>query len=97
MAVVWPVNPQAINDQSRGTRVTCAPFCQARGYGLPGRIQANDYARRSELKEISRAAVDVSDQNAPREAASQAENERRILELEQARLRGQPEAPATAR
>jgi len=57
----------------------------------------NDYARRSVLKEISRAAVDVSDLNAHPEAASQAENERRILALEQARLRGQPQAPATAR
>ena len=45
------------------------------------------YARRSELKDISPDAVDVSDLKATREASSQAEAERRILEMERKRLR----------
>ena len=50
-------------------------------------ILFDEYARRSELKEISPDAVDVSDLKATREASTQAEAERRILEMERKRLR----------
>ncbi|HUZ52130.1 MAG TPA: helicase-related protein, partial [Streptosporangiaceae bacterium] len=47
----------------------------------------DEYARRSELKDVSPDAVDVSDMKATREASTQAEAERRILEMERKRLR----------
>lgn len=47
----------------------------------------NEYARRSDLKDITPDAVDVSDLTAAREAATQAEKERRIVEMERKRLR----------
>jgi SNF2 family DNA or RNA helicase len=46
----------------------------------------DEYVRRSELKDISPDAVDVSDLESTKEVASQAEDERRIIELEQRRL-----------
>ena len=45
------------------------------------------YVRRSELKDQSPDAVDISDLNAVKEAGSRAEAERRIIELERKRLR----------
>jgi hypothetical protein len=45
------------------------------------------YVRRSELKDQSPDAVDISDLNAVKEVGSQAEAERRIIELERKRLR----------
>lgn len=47
----------------------------------------NEYARRSDLKDVTPDAVDISDLTAAREAATQAENERRIVEMERKRLR----------
>jgi SNF2 family DNA or RNA helicase len=47
----------------------------------------DEYVRRSELKDQSPDAVDVSDLNAAREVSSQAEAERRIIESERKRLR----------
>jgi SNF2 family DNA or RNA helicase len=49
--------------------------------------QFDEYARRSDLKDISPDAVDISDLTAAAKVASQAENERRIVELERKRLR----------
>jgi SNF2 family DNA or RNA helicase len=46
----------------------------------------DEYVRRSELKEHIPDAVDISDLNAAQEAATQAEAERRIVELERQRL-----------
>lgn len=46
----------------------------------------DEYARVSDLKEQSADAVDVSDVNATRDAATRAEQERRIIELERRRL-----------
>ena len=46
----------------------------------------DEYVRRSELKEISADAVDVSDVDAAKRTASRAEEERRIIELERRRL-----------
>lgn len=57
----------------------------------------DEYARRSDLKDISPDAVDISDLTAAREASTQAENERRILEMERKRLRLEaPLAPGLA-
>jgi SNF2 family DNA or RNA helicase len=47
----------------------------------------NEYARRSDLKDITPDAVDISDLTAAQVAATQAENERRIVEVERKRLR----------
>lgn len=46
----------------------------------------DEYVRRSAVKDASPDAVDVSDMRATRELVSQAEAERRIIELEQMRL-----------
>jgi superfamily II DNA or RNA helicase len=51
------------------------------------RIAFDEYARRSDLKESTPDAVDVSDLEQARKAASQAEAQRRIVEMEQRRLR----------
>jgi SNF2-related domain/Protein of unknown function (DUF2510) len=50
-------------------------------------ILFDEYVRRSELKDLSPDAVDVSDMKATREAGTQAEAERRIVEMERKRLR----------
>jgi hypothetical protein len=47
----------------------------------------DEYARRSDLKDITPDAVDISDLTTAAQVASQAENERRIVELERKRLR----------
>jgi SNF2 family DNA or RNA helicase len=47
----------------------------------------DEYVRRSELKDQSPDAVDVSDLKAAKEVGTQAEAERRIIELERKRLR----------
>lgn len=47
----------------------------------------NEYARRSDLKDLTPDAVDISDLTAAKEAATQAETERRIVEMERKRLR----------
>lgn len=47
----------------------------------------DEYARRSELKDISPDAVDISDLDATKEASSRAADERRIVEMERKRLR----------
>jgi SNF2 family DNA or RNA helicase len=47
----------------------------------------NEYARRSDLKEVTPDAVDISDLAAAKEAATRAENERRTVEMERKRLR----------
>ncbi len=52
----------------------------------------DEYVRRSELKDISPDAVDVSDLETTRDVVSQAEAERRIVELERRRLGIQAEA-----
>jgi superfamily II DNA or RNA helicase len=51
------------------------------------RAEFDEYARRSDLAASTPDAVDVSDLNTAREVASQAEQERRIVELERKRLR----------
>lgn len=56
----------------------------------------DEYARRSELKDASPDAVDISDLEATREVSSQAADERRILEMERKRLRLAP-LPASER
>jgi superfamily II DNA or RNA helicase len=53
------------------------------------------YVRRSELKEISPDAVDVSDVNATKAFVTQAEMERRIVEVERRRLGLDPRAGPT--
>lgn len=55
----------------------------------------DEYVRRSDLKDSTPDAVDVSDVQAVQAAASQAEDERRIIELERRRLG--LEAPLTTR
>jgi hypothetical protein len=47
----------------------------------------DEYARRSDLKDITPDAVDISDLTTAAQVASQAENERRIVEMERKRLR----------
>lgn len=49
----------------------------------------DEYARRSEMKDVSPDAVDISDMASAGKTASQAEAERRILEMEQKRLRAE--------
>jgi len=51
------------------------------------RAEFDAYARRSDLKDMTPDAVDISDLAATREVAAQAESERRIIELERKRLR----------
>jgi superfamily II DNA or RNA helicase len=51
----------------------------------------DEYVRRSELKEISADAVDISDLETTRETVSQAETERRIIELERRQMGIEPE------
>lgn len=46
----------------------------------------DEYARRSEMKEISPDAVDISDLTSTQATATQAEAERRIIEMERKRL-----------
>jgi SNF2 family DNA or RNA helicase len=46
----------------------------------------DEYVRRSDLKDATRDAVDISGVKAARDVASQAELERRIVEVEQRRL-----------
>jgi SNF2 family DNA or RNA helicase len=48
----------------------------------------DEYARRSEIKEASPDAVDISDLALAKDAASRVEEERRIIEMERKRLRG---------
>jgi SNF2 family DNA or RNA helicase len=55
----------------------------------------DEYIRRSELKETTPDAVDISDMKATREAVSQVEAERRIVEMERKRLRLESEDPAS--
>lgn len=50
-------------------------------------ILFDEYVRRSELKEMSPDAVDVSDLKATKDTVSQMEAERRIVEMERKRLR----------
>jgi uncharacterized protein (DUF3084 family) len=52
-----------------------------------------EYVRRSELKETTPDAVDISDMRATRETVSQVEAERRIVEMERKRLRLESEDP----
>lgn len=42
----------------------------------------NEYARRGDLKDVTPDLVDISDLMAAQEAATQAEKERRIVEME---------------
>ncbi len=51
------------------------------------RAEFDEYARRSDLKDITPDAVDISDLSATKEVAAQVESERRIIELERRRLR----------
>jgi SNF2 family DNA or RNA helicase len=51
------------------------------------RVAFNEYARRSDLAEATPDAVDVSDLTAARQAATEAELQRRIVQAEQKRLR----------
>jgi hypothetical protein len=51
------------------------------------RAEFDEYARRSDLAASTPDAVDVSDLDTARDVASQAEQERRIVELERKRLR----------
>jgi hypothetical protein len=58
----------------------------------------DEYVRRSELKDVSPDAVDVSDVEEAKQVASQAEDERRIIELERRRLGlGDVEVASTSR
>jgi SNF2 family DNA or RNA helicase len=51
------------------------------------RAEFDAYARRSDLKELTPDAVDISDLAAAKEIAAQVESERHIIELERSRLR----------
>jgi hypothetical protein len=53
----------------------------------------DEYVRRSELKEATPDAVDVSDMKSTQDAVTQAEAERRIVEAERKRLRLGASAP----
>jgi hypothetical protein len=57
-------------------------------------ILFDEYVRRSELKDHSPDAVDVSDLKAADEVGSQVEAERRIIEMERKRLRMESEPSA---
>ncbi len=50
----------------------------------------DEYARRSELKDISPEAVDISDIDATKDASTQAQAEYRIIEMERKRLQVDP-------
>ena len=54
----------------------------------------DEYVRRSNLKDVSPDAVDVSSVDAAKQAATQAEEERRIVEIERRRLGIEEPAPA---
>jgi hypothetical protein len=54
----------------------------------------DEYVRKSELKDASPEAIDISDIDTTKEVTSQAEAERRIVELERRRL-GLAPMPAT--
>jgi hypothetical protein len=51
------------------------------------RAEFDEYARRSDLAASTPDAIDIADLNTVKEVASQAEQERRILEQERKRLR----------
>lgn len=51
------------------------------------RVEFDEYARRSDLAASTPDAIDIADLNTVKEVASQAEQERRILERERKRLR----------
>jgi superfamily II DNA or RNA helicase len=51
------------------------------------RAEFDEYARRSDLKDITPDSVDISDLATTKKVAAEAENERRIIELERKRLR----------
>jgi superfamily II DNA or RNA helicase len=55
----------------------------------------DEYVRRSELKETTPDSVDVSDLKATKEIVTQAEAERRIIEVERKRLRLESEPPSS--
>ena len=46
----------------------------------------DDYVRNSAMKDAAPEAIDVTDDESTREVATQAEDERRIIELERRRL-----------
>jgi SNF2 family DNA or RNA helicase len=51
------------------------------------RAEFDEYARRSDLKDLTPDSVDISDLATTKEVAAQVESERRIVELERRRLR----------
>jgi SNF2 family DNA or RNA helicase len=51
------------------------------------RAEFDEYARRSDLKEVTPDSVDISDLAATKDVAAQVESESRIIELERERLR----------
>ena len=55
------------------------------------RQDLDEYARRSDLKEVTPDAVDISGMAAAKDVAAQVESERRIIELERRRLRMEEE------
>ena len=55
------------------------------------RAEFDEYARRSDLKDLTPDAVDISDLAATKDVAAQVESERRIIELERRRLRMEEE------
>jgi superfamily II DNA or RNA helicase len=57
------------------------------------RAEFDAYARRSDLKDMTPDAVDISDLATTRDVAAQAESERRIIELERERLRTEEQSP----
>jgi hypothetical protein len=59
------------------------------------RAEFDAYARRSDLKEITPDAVDISDLAAAKEVAAQVESERHIIDLERSRLRLEEEDKST--
>jgi hypothetical protein len=50
----------------------------------------DEYARRSELKDISPEAIDISDIDATKDASTHAQAEYRIIEMERKRLQVEP-------
>jgi superfamily II DNA or RNA helicase len=55
------------------------------------RAEFDEYARRSDLKEVTPDSVDISDLAATKDVAAQVESERRIIDLERKRLRFEEE------
>jgi SNF2 family DNA or RNA helicase len=53
------------------------------------RAEFDEYARRSDLKDIIPDSVDISDLATTKKVAAETENERRIIELERKRLRSE--------